>query len=110
EVMLEILRRAPWLDAAKLNETRFFECAAPDGARLSGYLTWPAKRMAEPPALLVVFPSGFPGRAQPPFDPEAQVFADRGFAVVRLNHRSVAGVAAKDFTALRAAVDGVTVD
>ena len=110
DLVLELLRRAPWLNAKNLNETRFFEFDAPDGARLSGYLTWPVKPPLAPPPLLVVFPSGFPGRAQPAFDPEAQVFADRGFAVVRLNHRSVGGVRAGDFAALRAAVDRVSVD
>ena len=58
----------------------------------------------------MVFPSGFPGRAQPAFDPEAQVFADLGFVVARLNHRSVAGVRAEDLTALRSGIDRVSVD
>ncbi|MEO5959581.1 MAG: prolyl oligopeptidase family serine peptidase [Opitutaceae bacterium] len=109
-VVVEILRCAPWLNAAKLHETRFFECDAPDGAHLSGYLTWPGKPRDTRPPLLVVFPSGFPDRAQPAFDAEAQVFADLGFAVVRLNHRSVAGVRAEDVVSLRAAVDRVAVD
>ena len=110
DLALEILRRAPWLNASKLNETRFFEFTAPDGARLSGYLTWPARPRLMPPPLLVVFPSGFPGRAQPAFDPEAQILADLGLAVARLNHRSVAGVKPEDLTALRAAVDRVSVN
>jgi dipeptidyl aminopeptidase/acylaminoacyl peptidase len=109
DLVVEILRRAPWLNAAKLNHTRFFEFAAPDGAHLSGYLTWPGKPLRNPPPLLVVFPSGFPGHAQPAFDPEAQIFADLGIVVARLNHRSVAGVKAEDLTALRAAVDRVSV-
>ena len=106
---LEILRCAPWLNAAKLNDTRFFEFDAPDGARLSGCLTWPRNPRLGPPPLLVVFPSGFPGRAQPAFDPEAQIFADLGFVVARLNHRSVAGVKGEDLAALRAAADRVSV-
>ncbi|MDP3073683.1 MAG: prolyl oligopeptidase family serine peptidase [Opitutaceae bacterium] len=110
DVVLEILPRAPWLPAAKLHETRWFEHAAPDGARLSAYLTWPRQPRAGPPPLLVVFPTGFPGGAQPAFDPEAQVFADLGFAVARLNHRSVAGVRPEDEAALRAALDRVSVD
>src|SRR4029077_9033500 len=44
------------------------------------------------------------------FDPEAQIFADMGVVVARLNHRSVAGVRAEDLTALRTAVDRVSVD
>ena len=109
-LVLEILRRAPWMTSAKLNDTRYFECVAPDGARLSGYLTWPKTPHRTPPPLLVILPSGFPGRAQPAFDPEAQVFADLGFVVARLNHRSVGGVKSEDLSALRAAVDRVSVD
>lgn len=107
---LEILRCAPWLSAAKLNETRFFEFDGPDGARLGGYLTWPKTPRSNPPPLLLVFPSGFPGRAQAPYDPEAEVFADLGYVVARLNHRSVGGVKPADLAALRTAVDRVGVD
>lgn len=110
DLVLEVLRCAPWLTAAKLHDTRFFEFDAPGGARLSGYVTWPTRPKVTPPPLLVVFPSGFPGRAQPAFDPEAQVFADLGYVVARLNHRSVAGMKAQDLNALRAAVDRVAVD
>ncbi len=110
DLVLEILQRSPWLSGAKLNDTRFFECAAPDGARLSGYVTWPKHPRSHPPPLLVVFASGFPGHAQPAFDPEAQVFADLGFVVARLNHRSVAGIRAQDLDTLRVAVDRVAVD
>jgi len=107
---LEILRCAPWLSAAKLNETRYFECTAADGAPLGGYLTWPKQPRASPPPLLVVFPSGFPGRAQPAFDPEAEILADLGYVVARLNHRSVGGVRPADLTALRGAIDRLGVD
>ena len=110
DLVLEVLRCAPWLNAARLNETRFFHCAAPDGARLSGYLTWPAKPRINPPPLLVVFPTDFPGEAQTAFDAEAQVFADLGFAVVRLNHRNVPGLHPEDVAAQRAATDRVLVD
>lgn len=110
DLVLEILQRAPWLTAAKLNATRWFEFDAADGAHLSGYLTWPGKPRLNPPPLLVIFPSGFPGHAQPAFDPEAQVFADLGFAVARLNHRSAASVRAEDVPVLRVAVDRVSVD
>ncbi len=110
DLVQEILRRAPWLNAAKLHETRFFELTAPDGAPLSGYVTWPGKPRVAIPPLLVSFPSGFPGRAQPAFDPESHVLADLGYVVVRLNHRGVAGVRPQDLDRLRAAVDRVAVD
>lgn len=110
DLVAEIFRSAPWLDAAKLHATRFFEFNAADGSRLSGYLTWPNLPRASPPPLLVVFPSGTPDQAQPAFDPEAQVFADLGFAVARLNHRRVAVGRAEEASAPRAAVDRVAVD
>ncbi len=110
DLVLAVLHRRPWLQAAKLNQTRFFEFDAPDGVHLSGYVTWPAQPRLNPPPLLVVFPSGFPGHAQRAFDPEAQVFADLGFVVARLNHRCVAGVRNADLNVLRAGVDRVAVD
>lgn len=110
ELAVEILRCAPWLNATKLNDTRFFEFTTRDGAQLSGFLTWPGKARLHPPPLLVIFPDGFPGHAAPAFDPEAQILADLGFVVARLNHRSVGGVRPEDLDRLRAAVDRVGVD
>ena len=110
DLVVEFLRRAPWLNATRLNATQFFEFAAADGAPLSGYVTWPRKPRLTPPPLLVVFACGFPGHGQPAGDPEAQVFADLGFVVARLNHRCAGGVRAQDLGALRAAVDRVSVN
>lgn len=104
DLAIEVLQRAPWLSLAALHSTRFFECTAPDGAILSGYFTWP-KNTRGPAPLIVAMPSGFPGHAQPAFDPEAQVFADRGFAVLRLNHRCVGGIEARDRAALAVGLD-----
>lgn len=109
DVVLEVLRRTSWLDAATLGRSLFFEFSTSDGARLSGYVTLPRKPRAVPTPVVLVFPSRFPGGAQRAFDPEGQVWADRGFAVVRLNHRSVAGVRKDDLVALRAGVDRVSV-
>lgn len=109
-LLLEILRRAPWLTAATLNETRFFEFSAPDGAQLSGQLTWPAKPRVEPPPLVVVFPSGSVGGAHPAFDPEAELLADLGFVVARLSHRSVASGRNDIPSTSRTAIDQRVVD
>jgi acetyl esterase/lipase len=59
--------------------------------------------------MIVCFPSGFPGHAQPEFDPEAQVLADLGFIVLRLNHRYVAGVPRDRRATLAAEVDRLAV-
>ena len=108
DLAVEILHLTPWLTAAHLDETRFFEFEAPDGACLSGYLTWPAKPRTNSPPLLLIFPSDFPGRAQPAFDPEAQVFADLGFAVARLNHRRGGSGQAEDAAAPPAGADRIS--
>ena len=110
DLAVEIFQRAPWLVAAKLNATRFFEFDAADGARLGGYLTWPLKPRLNPPPLLVIFSPGSPGKAEPAFDPEAQVFADLGFAVARLTHRRVAGGHEEDVSTRRANVERVAAD
>lgn len=108
DLALEIFSCAPWLNLAKLNTTRFFEFDAADGVHLSGYLTRPSLPRSARPPLLVIFPSEISGRAQPAFDPEAQILADMGFAVVRLNHRGVAGARIDDAAAQRAAVEHVS--
>lgn len=109
-LVLEILRRAPWLAASTLNETRFFEFSAADGVPLSGHLTWPAKPRVEPPPLVVVFPSGSAGGVLPAFDPEAELLADLGFVVARLNHRSLASERSGDPSTLRATIDQPAID
>ncbi|MBL9200587.1 MAG: hypothetical protein JNL39_08775 [Opitutaceae bacterium] len=108
DVAVEIMRRAPWLTGKPLHETRHFEFAAADGATLSGWLTWPEKAAAPPP-LVLVFPPRIPGPAHPAFDPEAQVFADLGFAVARLNPRAIAGARPADEPAPGDAFDRVAV-
>ncbi len=110
DLALEIFQRAPWLVGANLHATRWFEFDAADGARLSGYVTWPGKPRVNPPPLLVSFPPEFPAQARPAFDPEAQVLADLGFAVVRLNLRRAAGGRAADPATARAAIDRFAVD
>lgn len=106
ETVLELTRLAPWLKPAHLHDTRPFACTAPSGAALGGYLTWPAKPRAARPPLLVVFPST-PGEPPPAWDPEAQLFADFGFAVLRLNAPplAVAAVGADATAPDRRAVD-----
>lgn len=109
-LVVEVLKYAPWLDAAALNETRLFELDASDGTRLSGFLTWPKNTRRNPPPLLVCFPSDSMLGKLPDYDAEAQVFADLGFAVLRLNHRGLMGGKDGDRTTLLAGLDRVPVD
>ena len=100
-LMVELMRQAPWLPTAELHDTAFFEFTGPGGAPLTGYLTLPRHPRLNPPPLLIWFAPGLPPKPHPEFDRQAQVFADMGFIVCRLNHRGVLGLGAKSRDALR---------
>jgi pimeloyl-ACP methyl ester carboxylesterase len=107
---VEFLRRAPWLKAADLSDSMPIEFDTPAGVHLTGYLTLPRSSRLKPPPLLVYLPGGFPARAQPEFDREAQLLARMGFVVVRVNHRGTEGFGAKHRDAIQAGADRVPVD
>jgi hypothetical protein len=101
DLLVELMRGAPWLRNADLHETRFFEFAGAGGAQLSGFLTLPRTPRLNPPPLIVWFASGLPPQPHREFDPQAQVLADMGFVVCRLNQRGVLGLGARQREALR---------
>jgi dienelactone hydrolase len=107
---LGFLIRAPWLDPATLHVSMPFEFDTAAGVHLSGYLTFPRAPRLNPPPLVVYLPAGFPARAQPEFDREAQVLAGMGMMVMRLNHRGAMGFGAKHRDAIQAGVDRVPVE
>jgi dipeptidyl aminopeptidase/acylaminoacyl peptidase len=61
-----------------------------DGRKLDAYVTMPAGATKQNPPPMVVLPSGF-WRATWGFNPEAQFFAARGYAVMQVNHRGSSG-------------------
>ncbi len=83
--------RAPWIDPAQFGPQRAVKFPAKDGTVLHGYFTLPPDREAKAlPAVL--WPSGGPGsRATDGWDPMAQFFATRGYAVLRVNRRGAGG-------------------
>ena len=109
-LVLEILRRAPWLAAADLHATEFFEFVTAQGVYLTGYVTLPRASRLKPPPAVIRFADGFPGSAHAEFDREAQVLAAMGFVVIRLNHRGVGGFGIKHREAILAGIDRVPVD
>lgn len=102
DLAVELTRRTPWLPSASLHATRFFEFEGPGGAQLSGLLTLPTTPRLNPPPMIVWLASGLPPSAHAEFEPQAQVFADMGFVVCRLNQRGVHGLGAKQRDVLRA--------
>jgi len=85
----------PWLDENQLSEVRPIEYTARDGLTIHGYLTLP--KDAPPKNFpLLVNPHGGPWyRDQWAFNPEVQMFANRGYAVLQVNFRGSTGYGKK---------------
>lgn len=109
-VLVEVLRRAPWLRNADLHAGRSFTVATADGGQLTGHLTLPRKSRLHPPPLLIDFSDGLMGRPLPGFDPDAQALAEMGFIVARINHRGGDGFGLKHRNAIHAGIDRVPID
>jgi dipeptidyl aminopeptidase/acylaminoacyl peptidase len=81
----------PDLEKYKLAKVKPVQYKARDGMTIYGYLTTPADREAKN-LPLVVFPHGGPwGRDLWGYDPYAQWFANRGYAVLQPNFRASTG-------------------
>lgn len=103
--LIEVTRRTPWLEGVELNDSRSFEFTSRDGARLNGYLTFPRRPRLNTPPLIICFTPGFPAHAHAEFDPEAQMLADMGFIVARVNQRGTLGFGRRHFDTSTAGVD-----
>ena len=79
-----------WIDIKKMRPREPISLEARDGLTLHGYLTRPA---GEGPHPLIVLPHGGPHGVRDvwEFDPEAQLFANRGYAVLQVNFRGSGG-------------------
>ena len=60
DLLVELMRRAPWLGAAELHESKFISFDGPGGSLLTGYLTLPRAPRINPPPLIIGFASGIP--------------------------------------------------
>jgi dipeptidyl aminopeptidase/acylaminoacyl peptidase len=89
-----ILQSRPWIDPEQMAEMSAFHIAASDGYRIHGYLTMPrGLGPGAPPPPLVVNPHGGPHwvRDEWGFNPEVQLLASQGFAVLQVNFRGSGG-------------------
>ena len=86
----------PWLDAADMARMEPIRFVARDGLQINGYLTLPAGielgQKLKSPLPLIVNPHGGPwARDSWGFNSEAQLLANRGYAVLQLNFRGSTG-------------------
>ncbi len=86
-----LLRAMPWLDSQQLVDRHAVKLNARDGLPLHGYLTLPRGQDKKLPLILLVHGGPHGPRDEWAFDPEAQFFASRGYAVLQMNFRGSGG-------------------
>lgn len=79
------------VDPERMASVRPIKLAARDGTQLRGYLTTPRDGPALDLPLLVLVHGGPEDRDRHAFDPEVQLLASRGFAVLQVNFRGSSG-------------------
>ncbi|TYT27439.1 S9 family peptidase [Luteimonas viscosa] len=87
-----LMHRRPKLDKDRMASVKPFTLSARDGRRLHGFLTLPNGSNGKG-LPLIVNPHGGPigPRDHWSFNPEAQLFASRGYAVLQVNYRGSGG-------------------
>ena len=87
--VLPLFARRLWLDPEKMAPTASVDFEARDGVALHGYLTLPPGKQRGTPLPMVLLPHGGPFDVFDRwwFDDEAQLLAEAGYAVLRVNYR-----------------------
>lgn len=89
----------PWIKPAQMAPKQPIEFKARDGLTIHGYITLPVDRAADQKLPMIVLPHGGPIglRDHWRWDPEVQLLANRGYAVLQPNYRGSGGYG-RDFT------------
>lgn len=88
-----VLEARPWIKPEAMAEMSAFHIKASDGLPIHGYVTYPRGLAPGARVPLVVLPHGGPFwvRDHWGFDPEVQLLASEGFAVLQVNYRGSGG-------------------
>lgn len=85
-----LFQSAPWLKRSELAQVEPFRIKSKDGLVLNGYMTLPKGKDKNLP--LIVLPHGGPhARDYWGYDPQVQMLANAGYAVVQVNFRGSTG-------------------
>jgi dienelactone hydrolase len=93
----EIVAMRPWVNPEAMSEMTAFHVRASDGMWIHGYVTLPKSKKPGVAPPLVVLPHGGPhfGRDYWGYNPEVQLLASEGFAVLQINFRGSGGYGEK---------------
>ncbi len=85
-----LFNSAPWINPQEMSQVEPFRIKTLDGLILNGYLTLPKNKVKNLPT--VVLPHGGPhARDYWQFNPQVQMLANAGYAVVQINFRGSTG-------------------
>lgn len=89
----ELVTSRPWVNPEAMSETTAFHTKASDGMWIHGYVTRPKAAAPGVAPPLIVLPHGGPHyfRDRWGYDPEVQMLASEGFAVLQVNYRGSGG-------------------
>lgn len=91
DTLTELANLASWLDPKNMADMHSISYESRDGLTINGYLTLPKNKVAKD-LPLIVNPHGGPwARDMWGFNPEVQLLANRGYAVLQVNFRSSTG-------------------
>lgn len=83
---------SPWIDPNKMSSMQPIAFKSRDGVTLHGYLTLPRNSDGKNlPMVVIVHGGPYDIRDHWGFDPEVQLFANRGYAVLQINYRGSGG-------------------
>ncbi len=89
--LIKIVEVSPWIDEQDMAEMRPIKYQSRDGKTINGYLTLPNVKEAKN-LPVIINPHGGPWyRDSWGFNPEVQLFANRGYAVLQMNFRGSTG-------------------
>ena len=94
-----LYRPRPWLDRTKLVGMKPISYTARDGLKVHGYLTLPKGEQTKNLPTVLLVHGGPWARDSWGYQPEVQMLADRGYAVLQINYRGSTGYGKKFYNA-----------
>ena len=94
-----LYRPRPWLDRSKLVDMMPISFTARDGLKIFGYLSLPKGEQKKNLPMVLLVHGGPWARDSWGYQPEVQLLADRGYAVLQVNYRGSTGYGKKFYNA-----------